>query len=35
MSALKSIQNIIKKEGDSSKLIELNLTEIEIVRFTP
>jgi hypothetical protein len=35
MSALKSIQDLIKKEGDSNKLIELNLSEIKIGKFTP
>lgn len=35
MSALKSIQEAIKKEGDASKLVELNLSEIKIVKITP
>jgi hypothetical protein len=35
MSALKSIQQAINQEGDPSKLIELNLSEIKIGKFTP
>jgi hypothetical protein len=35
MSALKSIQEAINQEGDPSKLIELNLSEIKIGKFTP
>lgn len=36
MSALKSIQEAIKNEGnDPSKLVELNLSQIVIGKFTP
>lgn len=35
MSALKFIKDAIKKEGDASKLVELNLSEIKIIKFTP
>jgi hypothetical protein len=35
MSALKSITEAIHQEGDPSKLIELNLSEIKIGKFTP
>ena len=35
MSALKSIQDLIKSEEDSHQLIELNLSEIKIGKFTP
>lgn len=36
MSVLKSIREAIKNEGnDPSKLVELNLAQIEIGEFTP
>lgn len=35
MSALSKIQNIIKESEEGENLFELNLSEIEIRRFTP
>ena len=34
MYALNSIQQAIRKEGEPSKLVELNLSDIKITKFT-
>lgn len=35
MSTLKEVQDVIDSAGSADKLIELNLTDIKIVKFTP